>query len=154
MAAGDAPGVDGATVVTADGCVEILTGAACPPGTEAVVPGERVRREGDRVVLPAAIEAGENIARPGSECRAGEVVLRPGQTLTPLAAAVLASFGVERVLAVPRPRVGAIVTGAEIVPVGEAPGPGRIRDSNGPMLESLIPRDGSSSPALASPGRR
>ena len=36
-----------------------------------------------------------------------------------------------------RPRVAVAATGNELVPAGEKPRPGQIRDSNGPMLVSL-----------------
>jgi molybdopterin molybdotransferase len=133
-----AAGEQGALPVTEEACVEILTGAPCPRGTEAVVQKERVRRHGERVSLPSAIERGENIAEPGSECRAGQVVLGPGETLTALGVAALASFGAATVLVEPRPRVAVVITGRELAGPGDALGPARIHDSNGPMLAALV----------------
>jgi len=137
-------------------CLEIMTGAPCPPGTEAVVKQEQTSRDGDRVVLPVRILAGENIAPRGSECQSGRLVLESGQTITPLAAAVLASFGLESVEVIPRPSLAIITTGAELVPpnTGETPvplgalGPGQIRDSNGPMLRAMAHELGIEQPAL------
>ena len=94
--AGEVAAGQESTASVAEGrCVEIMTGAACPPGTEAVVPKEHIRREGDRVTgdrvtgdrvtLPGRIEFGQHIAPQGSECAAGRRVLRCGQTLSPLA---------------------------------------------------------------------
>ncbi|HIQ21638.1 MAG TPA: molybdopterin molybdenumtransferase MoeA [Planctomycetes bacterium] len=119
------------------GCVEIMTGAPCPPGTEAVVPKEHVRRSGSQVSLPGQLRAGQHIAEAGSECPAGRVVLQPGQTITPMAVAVMASFGIVSVRVVPRPSVAIITTGGELVPAASEPGEGQIRDSNGPMLAAL-----------------
>ncbi len=118
-------------------CVAIMTGAACPAGTEAVVPKEETTGGGDRVQLPGEIQPGQYLARAGSECRRGQQVLRAGETITPLTVAVLASFGVESVEVIPRPRLAIITTGAELVPVGEEPRAGKIRDSNGPMLSAM-----------------
>ena len=53
-------------------CLEIMTGAPCPSGTEAVVPVEQVSRHDRRVVLPGTIKPGQNIVPLGSECRAGQ----------------------------------------------------------------------------------
>jgi molybdopterin molybdotransferase len=125
--------------------LEIMTGAPCPPGTEAVVKKEDTGRDGDRVVLPERISAGENIAPRGSECKAGRLVLESGETVTPLAVAVLASFGLESVEVIPRPSLAIITTGSELVSpdTGETPvplgllSPGQIRDSNGPMLQAM-----------------
>ncbi|MCC6125726.1 MAG: molybdopterin molybdotransferase MoeA [Pirellulales bacterium] len=122
----------------ADGsCIEIMTGACCPPGTQAVVQKEHVRREGDAVALPAEIAPGQHIASAGSECRRGQEALPVGTIVSPLAAAVLASFGVEIVPAIPRPSLATITTGSELAAHGEQPTPVQIRDSNGPMLAAL-----------------
>jgi len=119
-------------------CFEIMTGAPCPPGTDAVVPKEHVRRRDGRVQLPKRIASGQHIAARGSECRQGEQILRPDTTITPLAVAVMASFGKTSVRVTPKPTVGIISTGAELVPAEEQPQPGEIRDSNGPMLLALV----------------
>ena len=118
-------------------CLEIMTGAACPPETEAVVPVERTRREDEAVVLPAAIEAAENIAAVGSDCRSGQTILAAGAAITPLAVAAMASFGRTAVRVVPRPTLGIITTGTEVVAIEARPAPGQIRDANGPMLLAL-----------------
>lgn len=124
--------------VLADGDAwEIMTGAACPPGTEAVVPKENTTRDGHCAAMPPRIAAGQHIAAVGSECRAGAVVIPPGEPIAPMGLAVMASFGVRQVAVVPRPRLGIIVTGAELAPQGAAPAPGQIRDSNGPMLAAM-----------------
>ena len=132
-----AAGQNAAIDVTDGRSLEIMTGAPCPSGTQAVVQKEHVRKAKDRVQLPERIMHGQHIAPQGSECRAGELVLRPGQTVTPLAVAVMASFGMEAVRVTPRPTLAIITTGAELIPPGQEPGPGEIRDSNGPMLVAM-----------------
>ncbi len=133
VAAGQEPSIP----VAEGSCVEIMTGAPCPPGTEAVVEKEQVRREGNRAILPAGIALGRHIAPQGSECPAGRTVLRPGTTVTPLAIAVMASFGLEEVRVVPRPTLGIITTGGELARPGGELRLGQIRDSNGPMLAAM-----------------
>ena len=118
-------------------CLAILTGAPCPPGTEAVVPMEHVRQHENGVVLPAQIAAGQNIAIPGSECRRGQRVLAAGTRVTPLAVGVLASFGWGSVRVIPQPRLGIITTGGELAGEGEPLQPGQIRNVNGPMLAAM-----------------
>jgi molybdopterin molybdotransferase len=118
-------------------CQEIMTGAPCPPGTEAVVPKEDVRRSGDEAALPRHISHGQHIAPQGSECPAGQAVLRPGETVTPMAVAVMASFGIRSIRVTPRPSLGVITTGGELTQSGHDPAPGQIRDSNGPMLVAM-----------------
>ncbi|NUM53183.1 MAG: molybdopterin molybdotransferase MoeA [Candidatus Hydrogenedentes bacterium] len=126
-----------AGVLVAGTAIEIMTGAPCPAGTEAVVPKEDVTREGDAVTLPREITIGQNITRRGTECAKGATVLRVGDTITPLALASIVTFGIESVLAYSTPRLAIITTGDELVPPNETPGPSQIRNSNGPMLTAM-----------------
>ena len=98
--------------------VEIMTGAPCPAAAEAVVPRENTTRSGDRVTLPRRLLPGQHIAVAGSECAAGATVVRHGDVVTPLAVAVMASFGVRQVRVYPPPSVGIVTTGAELVGPG------------------------------------
>jgi len=134
VAAGQSPTMR----IEAGSAVEIMTGAPCPAGAEAVVPKEEVTREAGRVTLPAVIEPGKHIAPAGSECAKDRVVAPRGTPVTPLVIANMAAFGYESVLAVPRPRCAVITTGSEVVMPGVAPGPHQIRNSNGPMLEAFF----------------
>ena len=123
--------------VTAGSCVEIMTGAPCPPGTEAVVQKEDTIRNSGHAILPSVIRFGQNIMPRGSECPAGQTALRIGETITPMAVAVLASFGVRSVRVTPRPSLAVVSTGPELVPPDHDPTAGKIRDSNTPMLLAM-----------------
>ena len=68
----------------------------------------------------------------------GDEVVPAGTLLAPTHLGVLASVGLTEVLVVPRPRVGLLSTGDELVPPGEPLAPGQIRDSNRPMLVALV----------------
>jgi molybdopterin molybdotransferase len=116
--------------------VQIMTGAPVPPGATAVQPVEKTRSVdgGSRVEVLVPVEAGAHIARRGSEVRAGDLVLRGGNAIDPAAISVLAAVGKARVRVGGRPRVAVLVTGDELVEVSETPGPGRIRNSNGPAV--------------------
>ena len=131
-----AGGVPNATVEPGY-AVEIMTGAACPPGTESVVPVETVVRDGAYVTLPAAITQRQNVAPRGTECARDTVILDRGDLITPLAIASIVTFGIEQVCAYPRPSLAIITTGDELVPPGVTPGPTQIRNSNGPMLIAM-----------------
>jgi molybdopterin molybdotransferase len=125
------------TGLTDGRCVAILTGAPCPPGTEAVVPKELVHQQENRVSLPTHIAAGQHIAEPGSECRRGQRVLTAGTQIRPLVAAVLASLGHNIVRIIPRPALAIIATGGELAGEGHTLQPGKIRDANGPMIAAM-----------------
>jgi molybdopterin molybdotransferase len=132
-------------------CLEIMTGAPCPRGTEAVVPKELVQRDADRVTLPGSIRVGQNIANPGSDCRQGQRILQAGMTFTPMAVGATVSLGITRVRVIPRPMLAIISTGGELAPRGGdefmAPArPGQIHDSNGPMLACMARENGIKKP--------
>jgi len=132
LPAGRAPTV----AVGAGEAIRIMTGAPMPPGADAVVMVERTRVEGDHVVVEVA-EPGEHVRRAGGDVEAGDLVFERGVLLTPAHLGVLASLDVHEVSCHPRPRVAVISTGDELAE-GGALAPGRIRDSNRPMLLALI----------------
>jgi molybdopterin molybdotransferase len=89
-----------------------------------------------------AVAAGRNVARRGEQARAGETVVRAGTRVRPATVGVLAVAGKTSVLVAARPRVAVLATGDELVPASEAPGPSRIRDSNGHALVAQVTRAG------------
>jgi len=117
-------------------CARIYTGAPIPAGADAVVMQEDTTAVGDRVTFHQAPRPGSWVYRRGAEMQAGEVVLQAGSILTPAAVGVIATVG-GVVELIPPARVGVVATGDELVDGGVIPGPGQIRNSNGPMLASL-----------------
>jgi molybdopterin molybdotransferase len=125
----------------------IMTGAPLPPGADAVCMIERTRADdgrasGGRVVIEAPVEPGENVRNPGGDVRAGEVVLDAGAEVGPTQLAALVSAGCVTLTVHPRPRVGVISTGDELVDPGCSLGPAQIYDSNRPMLLALVAEAG------------
>lgn len=123
----------------------IMTGAPLPPAADAVLIVEQsqpVRGEPGRVRALATVRPGDNLARRGTDVRAGDLLLPAGEFIGAGEIGVLAACGRQSVRVRARPRVGVLATGDELVPVREVPGPGRIRNSNGPVLASLAARAG------------
>jgi len=117
--------------------VRVMTGAPLPDGTEAVVPVENARREHGTVVALAAPSPGEHLRRRGESIRAGSTLVQRGRRLGPADVALAALAGADPIAVHARPRVTIAVTGSELVPASGKPGPGQLRDSNGPMLAAL-----------------
>lgn len=128
-------------VVAPGVAVRIMTGAAVPPGADAVVPIEVAHPpDGDEnlVAIESPAGGGDHIRRPGSDVAVGDVVLGAGSVLGPARLGVLAQLGVESVLVHPRPRVGVLSTGDELVEGATPLRPGQLRDSNRPALLASV----------------
>ena len=119
----------------------IFTGAAVPPGADAVVMQEDCVVGADSVSLPA-VKVGANIRRRGQDVRAGAIVLTAGTMLTPWHLGLIASLGLAEVAVRQRLRVALLTTGSELQRPGEAPLPGKIFNSNSTLLGSLLEQVG------------
>ena len=133
VAAGQDPDAMGLRIGSGE-CIEIMTGAPCPAGTDAVIPRERVQSLPDGCVLPGEVESRSHVAPKGSECRSGALVLGRGAEIGTMGVAALATVGRDEVLTLAPPSMSIFTTGNEIVPSIESGPRGAIRDSNGPML--------------------
>ncbi len=117
--------------VGAGEAVRIMTGAPVPAGADAVQKIEVIRvRDDDWIEVEEETKPGQFITPRGVEARAGDVMVRAGERITPATAAVLASFGAAQVKVSQRPRVALLSTGSELVEIHERPGPSQIRNSN------------------------
>ncbi|HMM67804.1 MAG TPA: molybdopterin molybdotransferase MoeA [Dokdonella sp.] len=136
--AGDAAG---ASVMTGE-CLRITTGAPMPTGADTVVIKERVRVEGDSILLGAGEVAGSHVRPAGEDFRSAEVVVRAGLRITPPLLAALASLGEAHVEVARRPRVSVMTTGDELVLPGEPCAAAQIYNSNGYCLAAMLEADG------------
>ena len=118
--------------------VRIMTGAPLPPGADAVVPVETTSDAGGEVAFHKAVAAGDHVRRPGEDLESGQVLLTAGRRVQPADIGLLSAAGIPRVLCVPPPRVVILSSGDELVQAAREPGPGKIRDSNGPMLSAMV----------------
>ncbi len=122
--------------------VRVFTGAPMPPGADAVLMQEHAEVVADGVRVARGVAAGANVLPRGREMAAGETVLPAGTVITPAAVGLLAAVGRAEVPVYPAARVAVLATGNELVDPPAEPGPGRIRNSNGPMLCALAARAG------------
>jgi molybdopterin molybdotransferase len=124
--------------VTRGRCVSIMTGAPLPPGADAVVPVETTAGGGGEVFFLRPVEPWAHVRHPGEDLSPGQPLIAAGRRLAPAEIGLLAAAGVSRVVCVPAPRVVVLSSGDELVPDSDEPGPGQIRDSNGPMLAAMV----------------
>lgn len=117
--------------------VRIMTGAAIPKGADAVVMLEQTTEYESGFTIRKQFDALENIAIKGEETKTGDIVLQKGQRINAGAIAVLATYGYTEVPVYNKPSVAIIATGSELLDVGDELEPGKIRNSNGPMISAL-----------------
>ncbi|MBS0296440.1 MAG: molybdopterin molybdotransferase MoeA [Proteobacteria bacterium] len=111
-------------------CVRIFTGGPVPGGLDRVVMQEVVRRDGDIAAFEQPLGPERYVRAAGSDFRAGEALLAPGQRLTPAALVAAAAADLGRVEVYRCPRVSILATGDELAAPGEASArPGAIPDS-------------------------
>jgi molybdopterin molybdotransferase len=124
----------------------IMTGAMLPDGADAVCRFEATK-DGfqigvQTVQLLSPVSLHENVALQGEDISKGTIVLTKGTKIGAAEIAVLATFGKSRVAVYRKPVVAILSSGSELIEVHEALQPGKIRNSNTPMVADLIRQAG------------
>jgi len=120
-------------------CVAVPTGGAVPKGADSVVMVEYTEDYGDGTIgISKSAAPGQNMIFRGDDVYPGKVILEKGRVLSSQDIGALAAIGRVQVPVRKRITVGVLSTGDELVPPEVAPGPGQIRDVNGPMLEAML----------------
>ena len=137
VAAGEIP----TQPLTPGSAIKVMTGAPVPVGAGKVVMVEYTA-EADGIVQVRSHSKADNICPKGEDVRIGDVVLAAGTVPGPLEIANLVSCGVTEVPVTRRLRASIISTGDEIVETPEQLTPGKIINTNAPMLGELCRKYG------------
>jgi len=123
--------------------VVIHTGGMLPEGADAAVMIEHTQKSGEaeiEILRPAA--EGENVIQIGEDVGEGSELFPAGHRLRPQDIGGLTALGITRVAAALPPRVAILSTGDELVPPGETPEPGQVRDINSYTISGIVTRAG------------
>ncbi len=127
----------------------IHTGGMLPDGADAVVMIERTQAVDEtEIEVLAPVAPGENLVQVGEDVTEGAPVLPAGRRLRPQDIGGLLAVGVVEVEVVRRPRVAIMGSGDEIVPPGQTPEYGQIRDINSYTLAALFEQAGAEAEVL------
>lgn len=118
----------------------IMTGAPLPPGADSVIMVEDTQIDSenvDRVQIFQPVKLGSHVLKQGGLLSKGQVVIPAGSVIRPIEVGILADLAGAKAVVRRRPTVAIISTGDELVGPNVEPGPGQIRNTNGPMLEAM-----------------
>lgn len=122
--------------------LKVVTGGVLPEGSAAVIPLEAAIFRGNHLVIKKEMDPFTNVKIQGEDFKKGEIILQRNSRITSGVLGVLAAFGQEKVMVNRRPSVAIICLGPDIIPHSFSPVAGLVRDSNGPILESLVLQNG------------
>jgi len=110
--------------------MRIMTGAPMPPGADAVIRSEEIKRGEGVVWIAKPVPRGNDVRRAGEDVRRGDAVLREGTLVRASEVGMLATLGRKEARVFRAPRVAILATGDELVEPDEPVMPGKIRNSN------------------------
>lgn len=135
------------TPLSSGEAARIFTGAAIPPGADAVVMQEHAQLlDEHHVSFQDTVRCGQWMRKAGEDIEIGQVILQSGHLLKPADIGLLASLGRRNVKVSTRPKVALFATGNELImpgaiPPAELPA-GKIFNSNFFFLSALLKRFG------------
>ncbi|WP_277970713.1 molybdopterin molybdotransferase MoeA [Sphingomonas echinoides] len=119
--------------------VRIFTGAALPPGADAVLVQEEAARDGDIVRRSGdGPVRGGNIRRAGIDFTHNDTLIAMGDRLTPARIALAASGGHGSLTVARRVRVAIVASGDELTLPGAPLSDRTLPESNGVMLAAML----------------
>lgn len=127
------------TLVNSDSCLEVMTGAMLPIGSDVVIPYELIEIEsGIAKVSIDEVKELQNIHLRGKDKLVGDLLIPKNRKITAAEIGVLATVGKYKVRVAKHPKVLIVSTGDELVEVSENPLEHQIRRSNVYSLQALL----------------
>ncbi len=120
----------------------IMTGGALPPGADAVVREEDVRREAGIIEVRQPVTASQYVSRKGKDISKGNLIAARGEVVSPAVLGIMASLQMTRVAVTRRPEVAILAIGNELIDLGDRSSGHKIVASNLYMLSALIRQHG------------
>jgi len=145
-----AAGEASAAVVRPGTTVRILSGAALPPGADAILAEEFVTVDGKYIHATADAEPGRNVLEKGCDVCCHDMLAAKGDRLTPQRIGLMVAGGISEVPVHQIPRIGLLATGSEILLPGRPIGPGKVYASNMALQQAWFLDRGIPSRVMAS----
>ncbi len=126
-------------LVNPESCIEVMTGAILPEGTDCVIRYEDLEISDKKAQVHITdVTLGQNIHPKSQDAKINEQLLSPGIKITPAEVALLASVGKTKVIVHSFPKTAIISTGDELIAINQNPLPHQIRRSNDTALQAAL----------------
>lgn len=123
----------------AESCMEVMTGAMLPLGTDTVIRYEDLEiKDRKAILMIKEVQRGDNLHRQAQDAKRSDLLLNPGIKISPAEIALMASVGKKKIAVSSFPKTAIISTGDELVPVDLIPLPYQIRRSNSYALQASL----------------
>lgn len=123
--------------------IRIFTGAPVPDGATAVIMQENTSVENGNVTINEyPVHENKNLRNVGQQIRAGDVALPAGNFITAGTVGFLNGLNIQEVSVYRKPKIGILVTGDELVKIGETLSHGQVFESNSSMLVAALKQEG------------
>ena len=119
-------------------CVKIMTGAKMPANTDTIVPFEDAVLQDGKLSPQSKVKKFNALRYKGEEVKAGEILLKKGEILTPAKVMMLAAQGIYCVCVAREPKIGIFSSGDEVVEPWQNAGQGQIYNANAAGIASLL----------------
>ncbi|AJW62046.1 Molybdopterin molybdenumtransferase [Elizabethkingia miricola] len=121
-----------------DQCIEIMTGAALDSTVDTVIRYEDITVDNGIATININIEKGQNIHLKGKDKKAGEILVKANQVITPAIIGIAASVGKTSLWVKKLPKIVIISTGDEMISPELTPTAFQLRRSNGVTISSVL----------------
>ena len=119
-------------------CVKIMTGAKMPTNTDTVVPFEDAVLQDGKLSPQSKVKKFNALRYKGEEVKAGEILLKKGEILTPARVMMLAAQGIYCVCVEREIKIGIFSSGDEVVEPWQNASEEQIYNANGAGIASLL----------------
>ncbi len=118
--------------------IRILSGGIIPKGADAVLAEEFTLPHVGGLKAIADAHVGRNIVRAGDDIRSGQLLVSPGQVITPSKVGLMVAGGIRGVKVTQLPKVGLLATGDEVILPGRPLTEGKLYASNVALQDARL----------------
>ncbi|MDR6923639.1 molybdopterin molybdotransferase MoeA [Chryseobacterium sp. 2987] len=126
------------SIIADNECIEIMTGASLDKSADTVIRYEDISIDNGIATIQIDIKKGQNIHLKGKDKKAGEILVKANQVITPAIIGIAASVGKTTLSVKKLPKILIISTGDEMINPESVPEAFQLRRSNGISIKSVL----------------